>query len=297
VTGLLSASTRRHALPADVVALRPHQWTKNLLVFAGVLFAGKLGDPSSVLEALAAFVSYCMLSSAGYLVNDVRDAASDRLHPVKRFRPIARGDVSAQRALGTAGALALAGVSLQAALGLEALLFAAVFAAGQIAYTFWVKRMYLLDACAIAGLFVVRAAGGAAAVDVRISIWLLLCTALLAMFLAFGKRRGELISEPGLPGAGRAVLRRYSLRRLDRLVVATAAGALVAYAVYAFRASDPVEMVATVPFVLFGLARYLYLMRRQDLGEEPDRVLYTDVPILVTVVLWAAVAATALNAA
>ena len=297
MTGLLSAPERRHAVRADIVALRPHQWTKNLLVFAGVLFAGRLGDPTRVLEALATFASYCMLSSAGYLVNDVRDVAADRLHPVKRFRPIAQGDVSPQRALWAAGILAIAGIGLQAALGPEALAFAVAFAIGQVAYTLWVKRMYLVDTFAIAGLFVLRAAGGAAAVDVRISSWLLVCTALLAMFLAFGKRRAELLSVADPRGAGRVVLRRYSLAGLDRLVFATAAGACVAYAVYAFRASESVEMVASVPFVLFGLARYLYLMRRQDLGEEPDRVFYTDIPILLAVVLWAAVASTALNAA
>ncbi len=296
MTGLLTVPERRGARLAEVVALRPHQWTKNLLVFAGVIFAGRLGDPTHVLAALATFAAYCMLSSAGYLVNDVRDAAADRLHPVKRFRPIAQGEVSPQRALWMAGALAVAGVAFEAALGMEALAFAAVFAVGQVAYTFWLKRMFLVDAIAIAALFVIRAAGGAAAVDVRISIWLLLCTALLAMFLAFGKRRAELLAVLGLSTPGRAVLRRYSLALLDRLVWATAVGAAFAYVVYASRADAP-EMIATIPFVLFGLGRYLQLMRRQDLGEEPDRVLYTDIPILVTVVLWAAFAVTALNAA
>jgi 4-hydroxybenzoate polyprenyltransferase len=288
---------RRGALVAEIVALRPHQWTKNILVFAGVLFAGQLGDTTRVLEALVTFAAYCMLSSAGYLVNDVRDAAADRLHPVKRFRPIARGEVSARRALWLAGVLAATGLAFQAVLGAEALAFAAVFAVGQLGYTFWLKRMVVVDAIAIACLFVVRAAGGAAAVDVRISGWLLLCTASLAMFLAFGKRRAELLAVTGLPEVGRVVLRRYSPAVLGRLVVATALGACLTYVVYALRAADSLEMMATVPFVLFGLGRYLYLMRRRDLGEEPDRVLYGDVPILVSVLLWAAAAATALNAA
>jgi 4-hydroxybenzoate polyprenyltransferase len=288
---------RRSALVAEIVALRPHQWTKNILVFAGVLFAGQLGDGTRVLEALVTFAAYCMLSSAGYLVNDVRDAAADRLHPVKRFRPIARGEVSARRALWLAGVLAATGLAFQAVLGAEALAFAAVFAVGQLGYTFWLKRMVVVDAIAIACLFVVRAAGGAAAVDVRISGWLLLCTASLAMFLAFGKRRAELLAVTGLPEVGRVVLRRYSPAVLGRLVVATALGACLTYVVYALRAADSLEMTATVPFVLFGLGRYLYLMRRRDLGEEPDRVLYGDVPILLSVLLWAAAAATALNAA
>jgi 4-hydroxybenzoate polyprenyltransferase len=288
---------RRGTLLADVAALRPHQWTKNVLVFAGVLFAGQLHDMTRLLEALVTFAAYCMLSSAGYLVNDVRDREADRLHPVKRFRPIAQGDVSVRRALWLAGVLAATGLVFEAALGAEALAFAAAFVVGQLAYTFWLKRMVIVDAIAIACLFVIRAAGGAAAVDVRISGWLLLCTASLAMFLAFGKRRAELLAVTGLPEVGRVVLRRYSPVVLGRLVVATAAAASLTYVVYALRAPDWLEMAATIPFVLFGLGRYLFLMRRRDLGEEPDRVLYSDVPILVSVVLWAAAAATGLNAA
>jgi 4-hydroxybenzoate polyprenyltransferase len=280
--------------PALVVALRPHQWTKNLLLFAGILFSGTLGDPTHVARAAAAFVAYCLLSSAGYLVNDVRDAERDRLHPAKRLRPVASGRLSPRGALAEAAALLLVAVALAAALGPGSLAFAGAFAAGQLAYTLGLKQVVVVDALTIAGLFVLRAGAGAEAVGVPISHWLLLCTALLALFLAFAKRRGELLSTSG---ASRAVLRLYSFRRLGPLVWATAIGSCAAYTVYTITGSDSAEMAVTVPLVVFGLGRYLYLMLRRELGEEPDRVLLTDVPILATVVLWALAATAALNAA
>jgi 4-hydroxybenzoate polyprenyltransferase len=286
---------RRHHSTALVAGLRPHQWTKNLLVFAGLVFSGSLDDPNRAAAAAVAFVAFCLLSSAAYLVNDVRDAPADRLHPTKRFRPVAAGELGSRTAYGMAAALAAAGLSLTGALGLGPLVFASAFGALQLAYTLRLKRFAVADAATIAALFVLRAAAGADAIGVRISGWLLACTALLALFLAFGKRRAELSGAGDEPGAGRAVLRRYSGRWLRRLVWATAGGSCIAYTAYATTGSDSAEMVFTVPFVVFGLGRYLYLAHRSDLGEEPDRVLLTDLPVLLTVVLWALAATTALN--
>ena len=281
--------------PALLVALRPHQWTKNLLVLAGLVFSGNLGDVSRWPAAAAVFTAYCLLSSGAYLVNDVGDAEADRQHPTKRLRPIARGDVSPRVALAMAAMLMAAGIALTASLGGESLLFGLAFAAGQIFYSRALKRIVVVDVIAIAALFVLRAAAGATAVGVHISVWLLVCTAFLALFLAFGKRRAELLSLDGAPG--RRVLRRYSPRALGVLVPAAAAGACAAYAAYAATAGDPKTMLATVPLALFGVGRYLYLMARRDLGEEPDRVLLADPPILLAVVLWALVVAAALNVA
>ncbi len=290
-------STRTHplgALGATFVALRPHQWTKNLLLFAGILFAGQLHDPERWAQALVAFTAYCVLSSAGYLVNDVRDADRDRLHPAKRSRPVARGDVSPRRALTVAAVLAGVGLGLAASLGLASLALAALFAGGQLAYTHWLKRLYLVDALAIAGLFVTRAAAGAVAVHVGVSVWLLICTAWLALFLAFAKRRGEVLAVSADPSAGRPVLRHYSQRRLGLLVWSCAVGSCAAYAVYAAVGRESLEMVLTIPLVLFGMGRYLYLMLRRDLGEEPDRILLTDVVLLACIFCWAVAATLAL---
>src|SRR6266568_7752709 len=184
---------RPSQLRAALVSLRPRQWTKNLLLFAGIIFAAKLGDLTRWGEALTAFAAYCAASSASYLVNDLRDAPHDRVHPIKRTRPIARGELSPRLAEAIAALLLFSAVLLVAPLGLASILFLCTFFSLQAGYTLALKHVVLLDVMTIGGLFVVRAAAGAAAVHVRISPWLLLCTALLALFLALAKRRGELV--------------------------------------------------------------------------------------------------------
>jgi 4-hydroxybenzoate polyprenyltransferase len=285
---VLELPRRRSSLVAAFVALRPRQWTKNLLLFAGIIFAAKLGDPARWVAAVAAFVAYCAASSAAYLVNDVRDVASDRLHPVKRSRPIARGELSPQVALALAAALVLAALGLAAVLGPLSLACLAGFVALQAAYSLGLKAFELVDVLAIAGLFVLRASAGAIAVDVRISDWLLLCTFLLALFLALGKRRAEL----GLEGVRvRTSLDGYSVGLVDQLLGIVAAATIAAYTGYALAAHDTRWLVATVPLVVYGLFRYLLLLHRRGLGEEPETLLVEDLPLLVTVAVWAAACA------
>jgi 4-hydroxybenzoate polyprenyltransferase len=282
---------RRSPLRAAIVALRPRQWTKNLLLFAGIIFAAKLGDLSRWGEAFAAFAAYCAASSASYLVNDVRDAPHDRVHPVKRTRPIARGELS-PRLAGLMAALLLFGAYvLVAPLGIASILLLSTFFALQASYTLALKHVVLLDVMTIGGLFVVRAAAGAAAVNVRISPWLLLCTALLALFLALAKRRGELILVGAERTPGRPVLEGYSLALVDQLVTIVAASTVIAYSLYTFTARDSKAMMITIPFVVFGVFRYLLLMHRRQLGEEPEEILLRDVPILACIAAWAVCAA------
>ena len=288
---LLELQPRRTAVRAGLVALRPRQWTKNLLLFAGIVFAAKLGDGWRWLDAVAAFAAYCAASSAAYLVNDVRDAAHDRAHPVKRQRPVARGEVTPRAAYTIAAALVAVAVGLVAPLGLVSLGFLAAFLALQAAYTVSLKHVVLIDVMAISGLFVIRAAAGAAGVHVRISPWLLLCTALLALFLALAKRRGELVLVGAEAAPGRPVLAGYSLALVDQLVAVVAACTIISYSLYTFTARDSKALMATIPFVVFGVFRYLLLVHRQDLGEEPEEVLLRDVPILVCMGAWAACAA------
>jgi 4-hydroxybenzoate polyprenyltransferase len=285
---VLELPRRRSPAAAALVAMRPRQWTKNLLLFAGIIFAAKLGDPARWLAAVTAFVAYCAASSAAYLVNDVRDAESDRLHPVKRARPIARGELSPQVALALAGALALAAVVLAGMLGPMSLACLAAFVALQAAYSLGLKAFELVDVLAIAGLFVLRASAGAIAVDVRISEWLLLCTFLLALFVALGKRRAEL----GLDGVrARPALDGYSVALVDQLLGIVAAATIAAYTGYALAAHDTRWLVATVPLVVYGLFRYLLLLHRRGLGEEPESLLVEDLPLLITVAVWAAACA------
>jgi 4-hydroxybenzoate polyprenyltransferase len=291
---LVQLPRRRSPLRAVLVAMRPRQWSKNLLVFAGLVFAAKLGDPLRWLDACVCFVAYCAISSASYLTNDVRDREDDRLHPVKRSRPIARGELSPRSALTIAAVLALAAPLLVVPLGLASVLLVFAFAGLQAGYTIRLKHVVLLDVLTISALFVVRAAAGAEAVDVRISPWLLLCTALLALFLALAKRRGELVLVGAGRTPGRPVLDGYSLELVDQLTGIVASGTVIAYAIYTVTAGHSRALLATVPFVVFGVFRYLLLMHRYDIGEEPEQVLLKDVPILLAVAGWIVTAATIL---
>jgi 4-hydroxybenzoate polyprenyltransferase len=287
----LAVSARRRAVRAAIVALRPLQWSKNLLLFAGIVFAARLDDPARWAHALAAFAAYCAASSASYLVNDVRDVESDRVHPIKRLRPIARGELAPGQALVLAGALVALAVGLTGFLPLWSFAFLAGFVALQGAYTLRLKHLVLLDVMTIAGLFVIRAAAGAEAVSVPISPWLLLCTALLALFLGLAKRRGELVLVGAAGAQGRPVLEGYSLPLVDQLIGVVASSSVISYSLYTFTARDSKAMMATIPFVLFGIFRYLLLIHRDDLGEEPEQVLFSDRPIAVTIVAWAATSA------
>jgi len=235
-----------------LVAMRPRQWVKNLFVLAGVVFAGKVAQPHALLEAFVAFAAFCAASSAAYLVNDVRDAASDRLHPLKRNRPIAAGAVAPSLALATSATLAAVSLGVASVLGWRVLLAVAGFLSLQAAYTLSLKKIVLLDVMAIAALFVIRAAAGAEAVHVPISPWLLLCAGLLALFLGFAKRRAELVSSPT-----RAVLADYPLALVDQLLTVVAASSITTYGIYAFAARPSHWMMATIPFVIFGMMRYL----------------------------------------
>jgi 4-hydroxybenzoate polyprenyltransferase len=288
---ILELPQRRSPWRAALVALRPRQWLKNLLVFAGLVFATKLGDAGRWLEAVAGFAAYCAISSAAYLVNDLRDRGDDRLHPLKRARPIARGELSSRAALALAAGLAAVALALTGVLGLVSVAFLLAFAALQAAYTLSLKYVVLLDVLVIGSLFVIRAAAGAEAVDVRISPWLLLCTALLALFLALAKRRGELVLVGAQRAPGRPVLEGYSLELVDQLLAIVASSTVIAYSVYTLTARDSKALLATVPFVIFGVFRYLLLVHRDDIGEEPEQVLLTDVPIILAVAGWIATAA------
>jgi 4-hydroxybenzoate polyprenyltransferase len=277
-----------------VRAARPLQWTKNLLLFAGILFAVELDDPHRWLRAVTIFAAYCLASSAAYLVNDVHDREADRTHPAKRRRPVAAGTISPGLAIGSACGLAAAALALGVVDGLPSVLLLAGFLVLQIGYSLLLKHIVLLDVLVIAGLFVFRASAGAVAVDVRLSPWLVVCTGLLALFLALAKRRGErvLLQAPETPG--RPVLTGYSLELVDQLVSIVAASTIASYALYTFTATSSDAMMLTIPFVVFGLFRYLYLVHRHDLGEEPEQVLIRDWPILLTVAGWVVAAATIL---
>lgn len=280
-------------------ALRPVQWTKNALLLAGVVFARKLLDPEALILAILALVSFCALSSAVYVIDDIHDSAFDRLHPTKRDRPIAAGQISHGSAWLYALVLALIGLLIAARVGFGFLIAAAAYLALMFGYVYVLRAVVILDVFAIAAGFVLRAVAGAAAVRVPISPWLLCCTALLALFLGFCKRRNELVMMDARAGSVRGALDEYSLPLLDQLITICAAATLIAYAFYTFDARSVPRngaMMFTLPFVGFALFRYLYLVYRRREGGSPEWTLLRDLPLLLTIACWAVAALTAMYA-
>ena len=271
-------------------SLRPRQWIKNLFVFAGVIFSQQMLTPL-LWTAVAAFAIFCGLSGAMYLFNDVVDAARDRLHPTKRLRPIASGRLS-PRTASVAGALLLAG-SLAAAFrinvpfGLVALAYGVLLTA----YSVWFKHLVILDVLTVAAGFVLRAVAGAVAVAAEISGWLLICTILLALFLALGKRRHEYRSLARDASAHRPILAEYSEGFLDQMISVVTASTVTAYALYTMSPETVAKfhtrlLPLTLPFVLYGIFRYLYLLYRRDLGGNPSDLVVNDRALLIDALLW-----------
>lgn len=274
-------------------AMRPKQWIKNLFVFAGLAFAGKVTDLGDLGLAVATFAAFCLASGATYLLNDVRDAEDDRHNPRTASRPIARGDLSPVLALSVAGIAATIALAGTALINWETLAALAGYVALQIAYSNGLKHVLFVDVMAIAAGFVLRAAAGGLAIDVPISSWLLLCTGLLAVFLGFTKRRAEAVAMGGTQAPRRAVLDHYSVGLLDELIAVVTPSTVVVYAIYAVTGAQTHWMLLTLPFVLYGVFRVLYLIHHGGgLTEEPAVIVYRDRPLLACVVLWGVCAAT-----
>lgn len=279
-------------------ALRPSQWTKNLVVFAAFVFA--LGDLQQhedwhlLFVVLQAALAFCLISSGIYLLNDVRDLALDRVHPTKRFRPIAAGELATSTALGMAAVLLVVGLAWSALIARPLLVVVGLYVLMQFAYTLGLKRVALLDVFIIAGGFVLRALAGGAAIGVKLSPWLLLCAMLLALFLALCKRRHEKVmlgqAEETNP-VTRHSLAHYDERLLDQLIAVVSGATLVCYALYTLW-PDTVHkfgtdrLVYTVPFVIFGLFRYLDLVYRHERGDRPEHILLSDWPLLLDIALY-----------
>src|SRR5688572_18375597 len=284
------------SVPAALVrSLRPSQWTKNLIVFAALLFAadtGRLTDTGAILRAIAAFAIFCALSGVVYLVNDIVDREADRQHPLKRQRPIPSGELPVAVAAGAAvvlGAAALAAAfALRVPFGIVAVAYLALLAL----YSGPLKHIVIIDVLTIAIGFVLRAVAGAVAIDVGISHWLLIVTVLLALFLALSKRRHELVLLADGATSHRPILEEYSPYLLDQMISVVTASTLVAYAFYTI-SPDTIQKFGTdklgltVPFVLYGIFRYLYLLHQKEGGGSPSDLLLNDRPLLACVALWA----------
>ncbi|HUG52609.1 MAG TPA: decaprenyl-phosphate phosphoribosyltransferase [Vicinamibacteria bacterium] len=288
----LFTAPRSNSMHAVWLSLRPHQWTKNLVVFAALALSKHLFDPEPLVQALLAFVIFCGLSGTVYLLNDVADLERDRLHPRKRLRPIASGALSPRAAVLIAAGLGLGCLGLSVLLGARFSACAALYLALNVLYSFRLKEVVILDVLSISLGFVLRAVAGAVAIAVPISDWLLVCTLLLALFLALAKRRHELVTLSTSATGHRKILAEYSPYLLDQMISVVTASCLTAYAFYTM-APDTVQkyrtdrLAWTIPFVLYGIFRYLYLVHQKEKGGSPTDILVTDRPLLVDVALWA----------
>ncbi len=279
---------------SDIIKLiRPSHWVKNGVVLAGLIFAGKAETPPLLQNALLAFVAFCLLSSAVYVFNDLVDRKRDQMHPLKKNRPIASGKVSSTTAVIVAFILAGTGVALALVISQAFLTVALAFLALNILYTIVLKNIVIIDVMTIAAGFVLRAYGGVVAIQVVFSEWLLITTFVLALFLGLGKRRHELTFLQDSAASHRQILEKYSPYLLDQLIGVVTASTVVTYLFYTMshEVQDKLHtpyLFVTIPFVIYGIFRYLYLVHKEAQGGSPTTMLLTDLPLLIDVLLWLA---------
>jgi 4-hydroxybenzoate polyprenyltransferase len=274
-----------------IKAARPQQWTKNLIIFAPLIFSQNLFDISKLLTIAAAFLFFCLLSAAMYILNDIQDLEEDRKHPLKSQRPLASGKITQGQAW--AEFVILLGLSLSGAffLGRDVFLIAFFYLVLQIAYTYYLKHVVILDVFVIAAGFILRVAAGGLAIDVTVSHWLLICTLLLALFLAMSKRRHELILLDEDASGHRPILQEYSPYLLDQMIAVVTASTVIAYCLYTISQETVAkfgthELIYTVPFVIYGIFRYLYLVHQKSGGGTPEYLLLRDRPLLLDMLFW-----------
>ncbi|NIM92528.1 MAG: decaprenyl-phosphate phosphoribosyltransferase [Anaerolineales bacterium] len=271
-------------------AMRPRQWTKNVFVFAALVFDGQLFEPVPLLRTIAGFILLCLISSAVYLINDIADVERDKEHPTKKNRPIASGELSIRVAAVAAALFAICSLAVGFALswffGIILLLYFVI----NLLYSFGLKHVLIIDVFIVAAGFVLRVGAGVSLITVeRFSPWLYVCTTLLALIVGFGKRRAEIVTLAGNANAHRRVLDGYTIPYLDTLIVIISAVTIMAYSLYTFSAEnlpDNDSMMLTIPFVLYGIFRYIYLLQVKNEGGAPEELFLRDRPIQITLLLW-----------
>lgn len=277
-------------LKALLQTMRPKQWIKNVFIFGALVFDNKLFDPAYFLRTLAAFVMFCLVSSTVYIINDLGDIKKDRLHPIKRNRPLASGRLKPPVAVGGVMGILVVLLPLAFALDFSFGIIALAYLVNNLLYTFWLKNVVIIDVLSIAAGFVLRVGAGVAVIPTeRFSPWIYVCMTLLALFLGFGKRRHELALLATDANNHRQVLEDYNLPFLDEMMGVVTASTVMAYATYTFSAEglpSNHSMMLTVPFVLYAIFRYLYLIHVRGEGGAPEEILLSDRPFLLDVTLW-----------
>jgi 4-hydroxybenzoate polyprenyltransferase len=291
--GLTPAPERNamNLLRGVLQSARPKQWLKNGFLFAALLFAQEYDDPAQIGRALGAFFIFCALSSGVYLFNDVADAEKDRLHPQKKHRPVAAGRLRKGEAIGAALVLELGAVACSALLSKWFTVVAVIYLGTNLAYSFWLKHKVIFDVFLVALGFVLRVIAGALVIKVPVSPWILICTMQLALFLALCKRRHELLLMEDGAVSTRAVLQQYSPELLDQMISVVTASSLMSYSLYTVspevqQRHGTTNLHLTIPFVLFGIMRYLYLVYKKNLGGSPELILLRDAPMIVDIALF-----------
>lgn len=273
--------------------LRPRQWIKNLFVFAPLLFSKHLFQLSYIVSSLEAFVAFCLAASSAYVLNDIMDAEADRAHPKKKYRPVATGEVSPKQAWIFLGMILFVTALLLTVQKIEVTGIILLYILVNLIYSVWIKSIVLLDVFFISFGFMVRVVGGAVAISVSLSSWMILCTIFISLFLAISKRRAELSQSVGNENIERQrkVLKDYSVEFADELNTIAAAGTIISYALYTV--SDRTvqvfgtgKLIYTTPFVIYGIFRYMYLIHKKNMGESPSNIVVKDIPILINVFLW-----------
>lgn len=274
--------------------MRPRQWSKNIFVFAALVFDSKLDDLNSLWRTVVAFLLLCLMSSAVYVMNDLADIESDRQHPIKRLRPLPAGKLNPTVAKIACFLFAVLSLGIGFLLSPPLATILLIYLLVQIAYTFYLKHLVLLDVMSVAAGFVLRVAAGVAVIEVqRFSPWLYVCMGLLALFMALGKRRHELVLLGGNAGSHRAILEEYNLDLIDRLIGTVTTSTIVAYSMWTFLAEGLPEnhvMMLTIPFVIYAIFRYLYLIHIRGEGGVPEEILLHDRPLQIAMGLWGGVA-------
>lgn len=271
--------------------LRPSQWTKNFVVFAGIIFARHLNNLSDLVKVGETFVIFTLLVCGGYVINDILDAAEDQLHPRKSKRPIAAGKISNQDASWLGASLMIIGLVWSYFMGTGLFVLSVIYILASLSYSFYFKHIVIIDVLLLSFGFVIRAIAGVIIIKVEISSWLLICTILLSLFLAISKRRFEIILLEGEAHIHRPALAHYSPLLLDQMISVVTSAALVSYCLYTLSPETIAkfgtkDLIFTIPFVIYGIFRYLYILYRKELAEAPERALYRDGPLLIDILLW-----------
>lgn len=287
-------------LMRDVILLiRPSHWIKNIALLAGLIFSKNFFNFEKVWLVIAAFFIFSLASSSVYIINDIFDADRDKIHPVKKSRPIASGRIRIRTALFIASFLALAALLLSAVLNPLFMMFVAAYIAIEVFYSITLKNIVILDIFCIASGFLIRVICGAVVINVPVSSWLLICSIFLALFLALSKRRSEMLLFKDNAGEHRPVLANYSLIFIDQMITVVSASAIVCYCLYTASETTVAkfhtrDLGYTIPFVVYGVFRYLYLVYKEEKGGAPERLIVSDKPLLLNLILYIIVAIVAI---